>query len=100
MIREHAGLEKVVAKIGMNHGLLPDPELGQDVAFLAFAIEKQKEDIVKLRRQVEVYDMELWMDALIPLMRRTIKKDPDQCKLYRSMYWGANHIVNPMGFLR
>lgn len=99
-IREHAGLEKVMGKIGLNQALLPDPELGQDVAFVAFALEKAKEDVVKLQRQVEVYDAELWMDALVPLLRRAMKKDPDACKLYRAMYWGANHIVNPMGFLR
>ena len=99
-IREHTGLETVVQKIGLNHFILPDPSLGQDAAFVAFALDKRQEEIVKLQRQVDVYDAELWMDALVPLLRRAVKKDPEACKLYRAMYWGANHIVNPMGFLR
>ena len=41
-VREHDGIEKVVGKIGLEQSLLPDPELGQDVAFLAFVISSQK----------------------------------------------------------
>ena len=42
----------------------------------------------------------LWMEALERLMRRCAKRDPLQCSFYRRMYWGANHVANPMGFLR
>jgi len=42
-IREHAGLEKIIQKINLCQELLPDPELGQDVAFLAFVMKKYKE---------------------------------------------------------
>ena len=45
-------------------------------------------------------DAELWMEALVPLMRYYIKRDPPQYKLYFRMYWGAHHVANPMGFLR
>jgi len=37
-VREHAGLEKVMYKLGACLPLMPDPELGQDVAFLAHVI--------------------------------------------------------------
>jgi hypothetical protein len=37
-VREHAGLEKAVMKMGIGAPLLPDPELGQDVAFLCHVI--------------------------------------------------------------
>jgi len=37
-IREHVGIEKLLQKIGMGQPLMPDPELGQDVAFLAHVI--------------------------------------------------------------
>lgn len=38
--REHAGLEKVIQKLGLRQTpLLPDPELGQDVALLAHIID-------------------------------------------------------------
>lgn len=39
-IREHKGLEKVVAG-----GRLPDPELGQDAAFCAFLLGKYEEKL-------------------------------------------------------
>lgn len=39
-VREHAGLEKLIHKMGMAQPLMPDPELGQDVAFLAHVITK------------------------------------------------------------
>jgi hypothetical protein len=45
-------------------------------------------------------DAALWQEALVPLMRRTIKRDPPQYKFYRCLYYGVQSIVNPMGFLR
>jgi hypothetical protein len=41
-VREHTGLEKVVHKVNMGEKILPDPELGQDAAFLAFVIENMR----------------------------------------------------------
>lgn len=48
-VREHRGVEKVVAKIGLAELLLPDPELGQDVAFFAFIITSQKREIALVK---------------------------------------------------
>jgi len=45
-------------------------------------------------------DAELWMEAMVRLMRRTVKRWPESCRFYRCLYWGANHVANPMGFLR
>lgn len=38
-IREHAGLDRVIQKICMGEKILPDPSLGQDVAFLGRIID-------------------------------------------------------------
>ena len=54
-IREHAGLDKVVYKLGLNQSLLPDPELGQDVAFLAFVIGKLEERLKKVHAIVDKF---------------------------------------------
>lgn len=77
-IREHVGLEKVVAKIGMNEPLLPDPELGQDVAFLAFVIKKQQGEIERLtgalkeiRVRTDSDNIQMIIDAVLP----SVKKD-------------------------
>lgn len=45
-------------------------------------------------------DAMLWQEALVPLMRKTIRRDPNQWKFYRCLYYGVQHIVNPQGFLR
>ena len=46
-------------------------------------------------------DAEFWMEALVPLIRRAVKAlDQERARFYRSMYWGANHVAHPMGFLR
>jgi len=45
-------------------------------------------------------DLLLWQQALTMLMRRTRRRDPAQWKLYFSMYWGAEHLIHPRGFLR
>jgi hypothetical protein len=56
-VREHAGLERVMAKIGMNEPLLPDPDLGQDVAFLAFVIERMKAVVDAARDYAKLFNM-------------------------------------------
>lgn len=50
-IREHVGLEKVIGKLGMSEAIMPDPELGQDVAFLAHVITGQREQIAAVSRE-------------------------------------------------
>lgn len=55
-VREHAGLEKVIQKLGMAQHILPDPELGQDVAFLGHVIgtlEKELESKRKALKEAE-----------------------------------------------
>ena len=42
--REHAGIERLMMNIMGNKPVLPDPELGQDVAAIAFAHERQLVD--------------------------------------------------------
>jgi len=36
-----------MGKLGMGEQLMPDPELGQDVAFLAFVIEDMKAKLLR-----------------------------------------------------
>lgn len=55
-IREHAGLEKVLQKMGMNEKLMPDPELGQDVAFLAHVITIDHEKLGQAHKLVEAVE--------------------------------------------
>jgi len=56
-VREHAGLENVIHKMGMAQPLMPDPELGQDVAFLAHVITKLQADLdLKSRALKEAED--------------------------------------------
>jgi len=50
-VREHVGIEKVIQKIGMNQPLMPDPELGQDVAFLAHVITTLTAENVRQRSE-------------------------------------------------
>jgi len=63
-IREHVGIEKVIGKLGMGERLMPDPELGQDVAFLAHVIEAQKDQLLAgERHQVtlkEISELPCW----------------------------------------
>lgn len=52
-IREHAGIEKVIGKLGMCQPIMPDPELGQDVAFLAHAITESHKELTRLNLQLD-----------------------------------------------
>jgi hypothetical protein len=49
---------------------------------------------------MSIEDAVLWQESLVPLMRRTIKRDPPQYKFYWSLYYGVQPIVSPHGFLR
>jgi hypothetical protein len=49
--RNHVGLEKIINKFGMGQHIFPDPDLEQDVAFLAMVIENQHKLINEFREK-------------------------------------------------
>ncbi len=60
--REHAGLDRLIAALACGQPLLPDPELGQDVALLAFTIDdlrKQRDLLAKTVAVLEAKNEEL-----------------------------------------
>lgn len=56
-IREHVGIERVIQKLGMDQTIMPDPELGQDVAFLAHVITVDKALLGRYRGALEQVHM-------------------------------------------
>jgi hypothetical protein len=52
--RNHVGLRKIINKLGMGLQIFPDPELGQDVAFVAMVIENQHR-LIDEYKQKEVF---------------------------------------------
>lgn len=69
-IREHNGLETVMMKLGACLPLMPDPELGQDVAFLAHVISDMQKRLRSFHDHVrdEVDYKKLWEDFWKPIM--------------------------------
>jgi len=47
-VREHAGIEKVISKLNMHEPIMPDPDLGQDVAFLAHVITSLQKRLLSI----------------------------------------------------
>lgn len=47
-VREHDGINKAIVKLGLGMPIMPDPELGQDVAFLGHVITELQRRVKSL----------------------------------------------------
>ncbi len=84
-IREHVGLERLLAKLNEGKPLLPDPELGQDVAFVAYCLNaerrslKEAHDLIQSIEWIEDGEERLWFCPMCEATKKdpSVKKDHD-----------------------